>query len=176
MAQITLSARSVPTPYRSHGGTFDLRSFTASTVAGSTAKIVYGDVVDFVTGRVFKSAPTSNAVISTSILGVAMEADGSTATSSATEGSSVVVCCATKDTEFKFATKIAGASHGSSLIGTRGALSYDSTLSIYIAGTNSTAGENVLLFTDILDAGTTNGFMVAKFVSTNVARLISAAF
>jgi hypoxanthine-guanine phosphoribosyltransferase len=41
---------------------------------------------------------------------------------------------------------------------------------------NSTAGDAALLITDVIDPGTTNGWVIAKFLSTGVARLISGAF
>jgi len=188
LAQITHSTRTTPQPYRARGGTFDLRAFQTSTVlAGSTAKIAYGDVVQFdvnvatANHRIVKSSTMANVpnVLSTAFLGLAVEADGSSvsATSPGGEDQKVLVCVATKDTEFKWPTKLAGANHTSSLVGTRRAIGYDSTLSMfYCDAGNSTAGDASLVITEIIDAGTTNGFVAAKFLSTATARLISAAF
>lgn len=188
MAQITHSTRTKPTPYRARGGTFDLRSFQASTVlAGSTAKIIYGDVVQFdvnvatANHRIVKSSTMANVpnVLSTAFLGVAVEDDASSVSADAPGGTDqkVLICMANKDTEFKFPTKLAGSAHASSKVGVRAALAYDSTLSMFYADPgNSTAGDAALVITEIIDAGTTNGYVAAKFLSTGVARLISGAF
>lgn len=188
MAQITHSTRTTPQPYRSRGGTFDLRTFQPSTIAsGSTAKIAYGDIVQFdvnvatANHRIVKSSTMANVpnVLSTAFLGLAVEADASSvsATSPGGEDQKVLVCCATKDTEFKFPTKAAGSAHASSKVGARCALAYDSTLSMFYADLgNSTAGDASLVITEVIDAGTTNGYVAAKFLSTAVARLISAAY
>ena len=184
MASITHSTRTKVTPYRVRGGTFDLRAFQPST-AVSSAIIAYGDVVQLdenaatANYRVRKSSTMANVpnVLSTLFLGIAMEADGSTVSNTSPGDINVVVCIANKDTEFKFPTKLAGASHLSSLVGSRRAVGYDSTLSMFYADVgNSTAGDAILIITDVIDAGTTNGYVAAKFISTNVARLVSGAF
>ena len=47
----------------------------------------------------------------------------------------------------------------------------------YIDVGNSTAGDASLVITELVDdAGTTNGRIAAKFLSTATARLVSAAF
>ena len=190
MAQITHSTRTTPSPYRSRGGCFDLRAFETSTIAsGSTGKIAYGDVVQFdvnvatANHRIVKSSTMANVpnVLSTAFLGIAVEADGSTVTDGVPSGTGMnqktVICIANKDTEFIFPTKLSGANHASSKVGVRAALAYDSTLSMFYADPgNSTAGDASLVITEIIDAGTTNGFVAAKFLSTAVARLVSAAF
>ena len=188
MAQITNSTRTKPKPYRSRGGTFDLRAFPESTCV-SSAVIVYGDVVQFdvtvatANHRIIKSSTMANVpnVVSTAFLGIAVEGSadvGSTiAAGSQGGGSKLLVCVANKDTEYKWPTKATGAQHASSLVGTRQALAYDSTLSMfYVDVANSTAGDAAVVITEVIDAGTTNGAVVAKFLSTNIARIISGAF
>ena len=188
MAQITNSTRSKPKPYRSRGGTFDMRALPESTCI-STAVIAYGDVVQFdvnvatANHRIVKASSMANVpnVISTALIGIAVEGSadiGSTiAAGSEGGGSKLLVCCANKETEFKWPTKATGAQHASSLVGTRRAIGYDSTLSMfYVDVANSTAGDATLVITEVIDAGTTNGAVVAKFLSTNLARMISGAF
>ena len=186
MASITHSTRTKPTPYRARGGTFDLRAFQASTVlSGSTNKIIYGDVVQFdvnvatANHRIYKASTMANVpnVLSTAFVGIAVEDDGSSVSDVSPGNINVLVCVANKDTEFKFPTKLSGANHASSKVGVRAALAYDSTLSMFYADPgNSTAGDASLVITEIIDVGTTNGYVAAKFLSTAVARLISGAF
>jgi hypothetical protein len=181
MAQITLSSRAVVTPWRSDKGDFRLQAFMPSTGV-STATIAYGDVVQFDVNtasnahRIVKST-TGSTGASTSILGVAVEAD-STAISQTIRNDKILVATAGPHTEFKFASKATGAQYLSTLVNTRRAVGYDSTLSIfYVDVANSTAGDAVVLITELInDEGTSNGFLAAKFISTNVARLISVAF
>lgn len=185
MASISHSTRTTPRPWRSRGGTFDLRSFPTSTGL-STATIAYGDVVQFdvnvatANHRIVKSSTMANVpnVLSTAILGIAVEADTAGTMSASALGGSVLVCVATKDTEFVFPSKATGAQHTSSLVGKRVALGYDSTNSMfYFDAANSTAGDATIVITELVDTeGTTNGRVAAKFISTNVARLISGAF
>lgn len=188
MAQVDLSSRTVVVPYRKRsGGTYAVRHFHESTSI-STAVIRAGDVVQFDVNvatanmRIVKSSTMANVpnVLSTVFLGIAAE-------TSTSDGSTTGIGSATKkwpvylaypDTEFQFVTKLAGANHTSSLVGTRRAIGYDSTLSIFYADVgNSTAGDATIVITDLIgDVGTTNGYVAAKFLSTACARLISAAF
>lgn len=184
MAQITHSTRTTPRPWRSRGGTFDLRLFQTSTGL-STATIAYGDVVQFdvnvasANHRIVKSSTMANApnIISTAFLGIAVEADSAGTMGASALGGKVLVCMANKDTEFVFPSKATGAQHTSSLVGKRLAIGYDSTNSMfYFDAGNSTAGDAALIITELVDdEGTTNGRVAAKFISTNVARLISGA-
>lgn len=183
MAQITHSTRTKVTPYRKRNGTFDLREFQPSTGI-STATIVYGDVVQFdvnvatANHRIVKSSTMANVpnVLSTAFLGVAVE-DDPTAVGQTVRSHKVLVCMADKDTEFKFPTKLAGSAHESSLVGKSRAIAYDSSLGMFYADPgNSTAGDFSIVITEVIDAGTTNGYVAAKFLSTAVSRLISAAF
>lgn len=184
MAQITHSTRTKPAPYRARGGTFDLRAFVPSTGV-STATIAYGDVVQFdvnvatANHRIVKSSTMANVpnVLSTAFLGVAVEDDG-VAIGQTVRTHKVLVCMANKDTEFAFPSKATGAQHASSLVGKSRAIGYDSTLGMfYVDVANSTAGDASLVITELVDEeGTTNGRIAAKFLSTAVARLISAAY
>jgi hypothetical protein len=186
LAQFTHSTRTTPTPYRSRGGAFDLRVFQESTTVSSNI-IKYGDVVQFdvnvatANHRLRKSTQTTAPnVLSTAFLGLAMEnsADIGSSVSATSPGSNLLVCIANKDTEFKWPTKLTGATHTSSIVGKGAAIGYDSTLNFYycdVAGA-STAGDISLIVTEVIDAGTTNGFVAAKFISTSVARLVSAAY
>lgn len=183
MAQITHSTRTKPTPYRKRGGTFDLRAFQPSTGI-STATIAFGDVVQFdvnvatANHRVVKASSMANVpnVLSTAFLGVAVEDDPVTV-GQTVRSHQILVCMADKDTEFKWPTKLAGTAHESSLVGRSKAIAYDSSLGMfYLDSANSTAGDASLVITEVIDPGTSNGYVAAKFLSTAVARLISAAF
>ena len=184
MAQLTNSTRTTPRPYRSRKGDFTVWTFDAST-AISTAVIKYGDVVQFdvnVTthfNKIVKSSTMANVpnVISTALLGVALS--GGTGDGSTTAGQGypekIQVCLADNATEFLWPTKQAGADHGSSLVGLRKAIGYDSTLGMFYLDTgNSTAGDATLIVTECIDPGTTNGMYAAKFNSTNVARFVAS--
>lgn len=186
MATVTNSTRTTVRPFRHRFGTFDIRPFPVSTIVGSSAKIVYGDVVQFdvnVASANFRIVKASSGmstagpnVLSTAKIGVAVEADAGL-TSSLVYGQQVIVACGDKDSEFVFPTKLAGAAHASSLVGLRGTLDYDSTAKFFYADAASTAGDGALVFTGLYDTeGTTNGRVVAKFLSTGMSRLISGAF
>lgn len=182
MAQITNSSRTTPRPYRSRKGDYTVLSFEPST-AISTAAIRYGDVVQFdvnVAGqrnKIVKSSTMANVpnVVSTAFVGIAL-ATSELAGSSA-GGEKLQVCLADSFTEFLWPTKQAGADHGSSLVGASKAIGYDSTLGMfYMDMANSTAGDAALVITECIEPGTSNGQYVAKFLSTNTARFVSAAF
>ena len=187
MADKTNSTRTKPRPYRSRRGTYQFRSFQTST-SESSAVIEVGNVVQFdvnvatASARIVKSSTMANVpnVLSTAFLGIAVEADDSTVSSAApganAQTSKVLVCLADKDTEFLFPTKSSIAQ--STIIGNRYALAYDSTLSMfYVDIANSTAGDATVICTDVPEPGTdANNPVAVKFISTNVARLISGAF
>lgn len=185
MAQLNHSTRSTPEPNRSLRGSFRLEYFQPSTCA-SSAVIAYGDVVQFdvnvasANHRIVKSSTMANApnVVSTAIVGIAAEADTSTVGTGAPNPGKIGVYVAERESEFIFPSKTAGAAYDSSLVGLRKAIGYDSTNSMfYIDTANSTAGDATVLVTGLgSDAGTTNGLIIAKFISTNVARLLSGAF
>ena len=189
MADKTNSTRTTPYPFRSAYGTFQLRWIQESTCV-STAVIRYGDVVQFdgnvatANFRVRKSSTMTNVpnVMSTNVfLGIAVgipSDPASTVTATApgsTEQSRMVqVCLATGDTEFWFPTKSSAVT--SSLVGLQRAVGYDSTLGMFYCDVgNSTAGDAILVITDIPEPGTdANNPVIAKFLSTAVSRLLRA--
>ena len=194
MADKTNSSRSTPRPYRVRGGSdFSFIRFEEST-AVSTATIRYGDVVQFdvnvatAAHRIVKSSTMANVpnVISTALLGIAVEtstSDGSTTglLSSAVgfaspNNKTILVCVANPATEFLFPTKSSVVT--STCIGTRRAIGYDSTLSMfYVDIGNSTAGDATVIITEIPEPGNdANNPVVVKFISTNTARIVASAF
>lgn len=180
MAEITHSTRTTPRPYRSRKGSFTVWEYTAST-AISTAVIRYGDVVQFdvntgaASHKIVKSSTMANVpnVVSTALIGIA--ASGSTGDGS-TSTEKISVYLADSHTEFIFPTKATGAVHTSTLVDRRKAIGYDSTLGMFYVDTgNSTAGDASVVITEVIDPGTTNGFVAAKFISTSVARSVSGS-
>lgn len=185
MAQLNHSTRSTPEPYRSLRGSFRLEAFQPSTTV-SSAVIAYGDVVQFdvnvasANHRIVKASTMANApnVVSTAIVGIAAEADLSSVSATSPNPGKLLVYVAERESEFIFPSKTAGAAYDSSLVGLRKALGYDSTNSMFYVDTaNSTAGDATILVTGLgSDAGTTNGTIIGRFISTNVARILSGAF
>lgn len=187
MADKTLSSLSVMYPYRSSYGTYQLRSFEESTGI-STAAIRYGDVVQFdvnvatANHRIVRSSTMANVpnVLSTAFVGIAVEASTGIGANAAITGvgtsKKLKVCLATAQTEFWGATKSSAVT--STVIGSRRALAFDSTLNIfYVDIANSTAGDAGVVITDVPEPGTdANNPVIFKFLSTGVARLISGAF
>ena len=191
MAEITHSTRTTPRPYRSRKGSFTVWEYTAST-AISTAVIRYGDVVQFdvntstANHRIVKSSTMANVpnVISTAFLGIAVETSTGDGTATGLNSSAIgvnnaktiKVCLATPYTEFLFPTKSSVVT--STVIGSRRALAYDSTQSMfYVDIANSTAGDASVIITGVPEPGNdANNPVIAKFLSTNTARYISAAF
>jgi len=194
LADKTNSSRTTPRPYRVRGGfDFSFLRFEEST-AISTATIRYGDVVQFdvnvgsAAHRIVKSSTMANVpnVLSTAFLGIAVEtstSDGST-TGLLSSGvgiagansKTILVCAAGGHTEFLFPTKSSVVT--STCIGTRRAIGYDSTLSMfYVDIGNSTAGDATVIITEVPEPGNdANNPVVVKFVSTNTARLVASAF
>lgn len=182
---LTNSSRTTVRPYRSRKGDFWIEHFEPST-AVSTALIQYGQVVQFDVNvssnnfRIVKSSTMANVpnVISTAFLGIALGADDSDgSTTNQGNKTKIPVCIADNQTEFLWPTKATVAQHASTLVNTRRAIAYDSTLGIhYCDVANSTAGDAALLITAVPDPGSSNGQVVAKFLSTNVARFVSGAF
>ena len=182
---LTNSSRTTPRPYRSRSGDYQVFSFEPSTCV-SSAKIIYGDVVQFDVNtssnnfRIVKSSTMANVpnVLSSVFLGIALGADDSDgSTTGQGTKNKITVCLANSHTEFVFPTKATVAQHQSTLVNTRRAIGYDSTLGMFYCDVaNSTAGDASLVVTDVLDPGSSNGQVVAKFLSTAVARYVSAAF
>lgn len=189
MPQNTISTASHVRPYRVRGGgSPPIMWLQESTVVGtggtSSNRIKYGDVVQFdvnvatanhrlVRSSTMAAAPT---VLSTAFAGIAGNTPASTATDEApgpTGG--VQVYLATPATEFLFITSAAGTVHVSSLVGTRRNIGYDSTNNIFYANIgNTSGGDGNIVITEVIEPGTTNGFVVAKFVSS-VARFAGIA-
>ena len=193
MADKTNSSRTTPRPYRARFGTYQERIFEESTSI-STATIRYGDVVQFdvnvgsAAHRIVKSSTMANVpnVLSSAFLGIAVEtstSDGST-TGLLSSGvglpgannKTLNICLATYGTEFLFPTKSSVVT--STCLGTRRAIAYDSTLSMfYVDIANSTAGDATVIITEIPEPrNDANNPVVVKFLSTAVARVISASF
>lgn len=187
MAQLANSTATVVKPYRMRlgGATFPIAHLTESSIAsGATNAIKYGDVVQFdvnvatANHRVIRSSTMANVpnVLSTAFLGIAAATPASTVTASS-PGASFPVYLAAANVEFLWPTKATGAQHASSLVGQRRAIAYDSTDNIFYCDVaNSTAGDASLVITEVIDVGTTNGLVVAKFLSTATSRFVSAAF
>lgn len=191
MAQLTNSTATRVRPYRMRwGGTYPIWHFQeSSAVAGNASSdvIKVGDVVQFdvnvatAAHRVVRASTMANVpnILSTAFLGIAANTPASTVTAASpgpTGG--VQVYLATPAVEFLWPTKLTGAAHASSLAGNRRcAIAYDSTDSFFYADPgNSTAGDASLIITEVIDAGTTNGLVVAKFLSTATSRFVSGAF
>lgn len=182
---LTNSSRTCPRPYRSLSGDYRVQSFEPSTCV-STAKIAYGDVVQFDVNtssnnfRIVKSSTMANVpnVLSSVFLGIATDADASDgSTSGQGTKQKITVVLATPATEFLWPTKATVAQHASTLVNTRRAIAYDSTLGMFYCDVaNSTAGDASLVVTEVIDPGSSNGQVVAKFLSTATARIVSAAF
>lgn len=182
---LTNSSRTTPRPYKSRRGDFWIQNFEPSTCV-STAKIAYGDVVQFDVNtssnnfRIVKSSTMANApnVVSSAFLGIALGADDSDgSTTNQGNKNKIPVCIADPATEILFPTKATVAQHASTLVNTRRALAYDSTLSMFYCDVaNSSAADATVVITDVLDPGSSNGQVLAKFLSTAVARYVSAAF
>jgi hypothetical protein len=146
---------------------------------------VYGDIVQFdvnvasANHRIVKFLTMANApaVLSSAFIGIAVEAEPANSSISSVSPSpyTILVCVANAQTEFIFPSKSVTAS---SLIGLRKQTAYDTTNSMFYCNVASTSGDssNTLVITEVPNAGDTNGFVVAKFLSTAVARIVSPAF
>ena len=141
----------------------------------STSLIKVGHVVQFdiltETGshRLVKASTGGYPNLSTNIAGVAAaadESDGSTA--GLGDGKRPIsFWAADKNTEFLFQTNIAGTA--STLVGTGLALKFDSTLNCHYLAANSTAGDQRVTVTQVINPGDTNGFVVGRFFSSAVS-------
>ena len=178
MADITFSTRTVGTirPYlASHG--YRLGTYDASTCA-STALIVQGNIVQFdttssATHRVIRASTAAAGVtLSTNMVGVAMSADTSDgSTTGLGEGKRpITIALFVPGQSFLFPTKIAGTA--STLVNTQLALGWDSTNNFHYLNANSTAGDMRFWVTQVINAGDSNGYVVAKPHSTAVAPAI----
>lgn len=175
MAQISLSSNTVISPYRTRAGSPRIMTLQGASTAASTAVIKVGNVVQFdVTStslhRLVRSSTGTTAIVSTTIAGIA----AGDFTPSATTGSSasIPVWVADGITEFKFPTKISGTTP--ELLGTLMSLEFDSTLSIHYLRSNSTAGDQRVRITEVLNAGDTNGYVVGVFLSSACSPAVCA--
>jgi len=203
MADWTINSGSNPKHYRSRTGnsTPVIRYFQEATCA-STAVIKYGDIVSndtVVTTGGFRivRAPFNggttggagfepNLLNTTNVVGVAVEAstsDGSTAgltNGQLNQAGNRMIGVAIAEAGAEFLGYLIGSNNasGSSLIGTRKAVRYDSTNHIYgIDSTNSTAALASVVITDVPleTVGDTNGPVVFKFLSTGVSDAVRDA-
>lgn len=179
MADVALSSRTTVRPYRSRAGSPQIRALEASTCV-STALIQYGQVVSFdidassASHRVVRcsSASGQNPILSTSIAGVAAEADASDgSTLGVGPNRKIAVYLADNATEFLFPTKLVIAS---TCIGLSYELSWDSTLACHHLSANSTAGDCRLTVTDIVPGtlGDTGGYFVGRFQSSACSPIV----
>lgn len=167
VADITLSSRTVVRPYYSRAGSPRVLTLPCASTHASTAFIAVGNVVQFdLTStshhKIIRnsSAATLTGLLSTTIAGVAAEAEPTTGTDP-----KISVWAADHNTEFIFPTKIAGTA--SSLVGTLLPLAWDSTLNIHYLFP-STGGAESVWVTEVPNPGDTNGYVVGKFQSTRV--------
>jgi len=197
MADWTINTDSNPRHYRTRtgNGTPVVRFFQEATCA-STAVIKRGDIVSNDTvvstgGFRIERAPINggngaNLLNTTNVVGIAMEAstsDGSTA--GLTQGNlnqagnrMIGVLIAEAGVEYLGYLIGANNASGSSLIGARRAVAYDSTNHVYVIdSTNSTAALASVIITDVPleTVGDTNGPVVFKFLSTGVSDAVRDA-
>ena len=187
LADKTNSTATTPRPYRSASSPQLLWLQESTTL--SSAIIRYGDVVQMdvnvgtANHRVVKASTMANVpnVISTALLGIAVsvpDSPASTATATAPgsteQGRLIGILPASRRNEFLFPTKSSGVL--SSVFGTRRALGYDSTLSMfYVDIGNSTAADATVMITDIPEPGTdANNPCVVRFISTNTHRVVGS--
>lgn len=167
MAQISLSSNTTIIPWRSPQGSPRIVTFGGASTAASTAVIRPGQVVSFddtstSAHRLIRCSTGATAIVSTTICGIA--AQGFTPTAGTGSSATLSVWAADGKTEFRFPTKIAGTTPET--VGTLMSLEYDSTLAIHYLRANSTAGDQRVRITDVLDAGDTNGYVVGVFISS----------
>lgn len=167
MAQISLSSNTGVSPWRTRTGSPRIMTLQGASTAASTATIKVGNVVQFdVTStslhRLVRASTGVTAIVSTTIAGVAAGAfspDGASASTA-----SISVWVADGNTEFKFPTKIAGTTP--ELLGTLMSLEFDSSLAIHYLRANSTAADQRVRITQVIDAGDTNGYVAGVFISS----------
>lgn len=195
--QWTNSSASIPRPYRSPYGSYNIRHYQESTAAG-TAVIKVGDLVQFdtvvTTGNIrLKRHPAiggagtnlADSSITASLIGIALAgstSDGSTtglpSTDIAGSGLNRMIPVALADGVqefigyFKTAVTAGADVAASSLTGLNRAMTYDSTLQVYfVDSTNSTAANRFVTITEIPqnEVGSCGGSpVVFKFMSSLV--------
>lgn len=175
MAQISLSSNTVISPYRSPHGAPRIVTFGGASTAASTSVIRPGQVVSFdltatSAHRLVRCSTAAAGILSTSIVGIA--AQGFTPTAGTGSSQTVSVWAADGQTEFKFPTKIAGTTP--EMVGTIMGLDYDSSLTIHFLSVNSTAADQRVRITEVIDAGDTNGYVAGVFISSACSPAVCA--
>lgn len=174
MADFTLSSHSICRPVRSPWGAFPTRTFpTASTLAnairlGQPVSLLAPDDTSTNAGAVLGATLP----LSFNLVGVAAQACSSGA-SSAVSGPSISVWEANPAVEFKAVTK--NGTIGSSLIGKRRSLLFDSTLNIaWIDVTASTATDWRVVVTGLVDGeGDSGGYVSFRFLTATGSQINS---
>lgn len=169
MADFTLSSGSILRPYRSPWGAFPMLNLPLSSGISSNA-ITIGRVVgldvntDSNAGQILPSSQTAGVVMSTAIVGVAAESPGLPGSTN-TRGTVISIWEANPNVEFRAQTQ--GAVLGSSQVGKRKALVWDSTLAIHkVDLSNSTAINVRVMVTKLIDAeGDSGGAVAFKFLT-----------
>lgn len=203
MADWTINADSNPRHYRTRGGTDTpvIRYFQEATCA-STAVIKRGDIVSndtvvstggfrivrapFNGGTTGGAGFEPNLLNTTNVVGIAIEAstsDGSTAGLTNGQLNQVgnrMIGVAVAEAGVEYLGYLIGSNNvtGSSLIGLRKAVRYDSTNHIYgIDSTNSTAALASVVISDVPleTVGDTNGPVIFRFLSTGVSDAVRNA-
>lgn len=176
MAEYTLSSRTGITPYRVGTGTHRIVTPDASTTANAGQLIKVGQVVQFDGGassaahRIVQASTGGSPLLSTSIVGVAAQADTSDgSTTNLGDGKRQISVWAAGG-EFKFQTNISNIQ--STVVNTGLALKWDSTLGCHYLVANSSAADQAVWVTEVLSPGDTNGFVAGRFFSTRVAPAI----
>jgi hypothetical protein len=170
MAEITLSSLSYCRPYRAAWGSPPTKHVPASTGFSTTGAISVGQVVALdIRGvstcfhKVYGITASSFATVSTqgAVVGIA----ASSHSGNTSHGNSVTVWEANPFVEFRAQTK--GGAIESSHIGSARTLAWDSTLSIhYVDLAGSTAADNRVLVTDVIDSlGDTGGAVAFRFMA-----------
>lgn len=189
MADFTINADSNPQHYGAGSGTPFVRYYQESTCA-STAVIKRGDIVSFdtvVSSASFRivratagGGAATNLLNTTNVVGIALEAstsDGSTSGLSNPRNRQIAVAIAEPNAEFLFSLINPASAADISQIGLLKAIRYDSTNHIWgVDSTNSTAADADCAITAIPEPniGDTNGYVVVKFLSTNVSPAVRA--
>lgn len=175
MTDFTLSSGSICRPLRSPWGAFPVRALrTESTMA---AAIQIGRPVVLLADASSNTDCIKGVAANTPnyfyIAGIAAEAVSS-GTSSGTLSPKVSVWEANPAVEFKAVTK--GGTLGSSLVGSRRSLVFDSTLNIaWVDVTGSTAADWRVIVTDLIDSvGDSGGYVAFRFVQSLAGNVASS--
>ena len=174
MADFTLSSASYCRPHRSPFGQPPVRVLPASTGMSSAGSITVGQVcaldyrgVSTSFHKVYGITASSFATVSTQgpVVGIA----ASSHAANSEHGKGVTIFEANPLVEFKAVTK--EGTLASSHVGSARTLAWDSTLSIaYVDLGASTAADNRVLVTDLIDAvGDSGGYVAFRFLTGDYA-------